>query len=49
MCLWGAVILPTTLVTFHKINVVGEANYKLQIRGQMQMSLESVKPGLYMH
>lgn len=31
---------------FHKTRVVGEANYRLQSRGEMQMALQSVKPQL---
>lgn len=46
-CLWRAVILPNTLVMlFHKTNVVGEADYRLQNRGEMQMALQPVKPQL---
>lgn len=30
----------------HKTNVVGEADYKLQNRGEMQMSVQFVKPRL---
>lgn len=29
---------------FHKTSVVGEADYRLQSRGEMQMALQSVKP-----
>lgn len=31
---------------FHKTSAVGEADYRLQSRGEMQMALQSVKPQL---
>lgn len=31
---------------FYKTSVVGEADYRLQSRGEMQMALQSVKPQL---
>lgn len=33
-------------MVFHKTRVVGEADYRLQSRGEMQMALQSVKPQL---